>query len=67
MGLKGFHLFFIGASVLLCGWLAWYFQGIGEEAGGGYLAAAGVAAVCALALAAYGVAFVRKMRRLRIQ
>jgi hypothetical protein len=67
MGLKAFHLFFIGVCSVFCGWLAWFFQGIGEESGGGYLAAAGVAAACALALVGYGVAFARKMRRLHIQ
>jgi hypothetical protein len=64
MSLKGFHVVFISASVLLAFLLAaWCFGSAGE--GGAGRTVAGLLAVAAgLGLAGYEAWFVRRMRRL---
>jgi len=65
MSLKGFHVVFITASVLLAFLLAWWCLTEGPQpTGTGRLAAAALSVAAGLALCAYEAWFLRKMRRL---
>ena len=60
MNLKAFHLFFIAISVVLAAFVAAW--GINQ----GSTAATGLSVAGAVALIAYGMAFQRKMRSVRL-
>lgn len=62
MSLKAFHVAFIAASILLSGWVAWWATGRARGEGGGWWLLAGGGAAAAVALAVYGVWFLRKTR-----
>ena len=65
MSLKAFHLFFIGACILLAAFVATWAAGQYRELHQGVYAATAVGSVIAGAgLAVYGAAFQRKMRQL---
>jgi hypothetical protein len=65
MGLRLFHLAFIGTSVVLAGFCAAWAAGMYRaQPDVVYLAGAVLAAASAVGLIAYGAAFQRKMRRL---
>jgi hypothetical protein len=65
VGLKAFHLFFIGACVLLAAFVATWATGQYRELHQGvYVATAIGAAVTGAGLAVYGAVFQRKARRL---
>ena len=67
MSLRAFHLLFIGASVILaafCG--AWAIGQYRVEHQMGFMVTAAASLVAACGLAAYGTAFQRKMRRLKV-
>ena len=66
MSLKAFHLFFIAASILLCGVTAvWSFDRYRAAAGdGGDLALAAICAVLGATLIVYGLKVYRKFREL---
>ena len=65
MSLKGFHVLFITASILLaCGMGAWCLRHYARQEGGVYLGAALAAFVAAAALVAYEAWFLKKARRL---
>lgn len=65
MGLRLFHLFFIGVSVMLAAFCAAWATGMYRTAGDGvYLAGVIGSALAAFGLMAYGAAFQRKMRQL---
>ena len=65
MSLKAFHVVFIVASVGLAGLMAAWALGNWRAGGGGSDLAWGVgSAVTGLALTAYGVVFVRKLRHI---
>ena len=58
MSLKGFHLLFITASIVLALGLGWWCARNGQPVG------AGAAVLVAVALAAYETWFLRKTRKL---
>jgi hypothetical protein len=63
MSLKAVHVAFIALATALACWFAvWAFEGYSAGSGGGYLALAGGAAVLAVALVAYGMWFLKKMK-----
>jgi len=65
VSLKAFHLFFIGACVLLAAFVAAWAAGQYRELHQGvYVATAIGSVITAAALAVYGAAFQRKARRL---
>lgn len=65
MSLKAFHIVFIAASASLAGVMAAWALGNWRAGGGGSDLAWGVgSAATGLALAAYGVVFVRKLRHI---
>lgn len=65
MGLRAFHLFFIGLSVVLATFVAaWAGQQYQAHHTFGYALAAAAALASAGGLALYGAAFQRKTRRL---
>jgi len=64
MSLKGFHVFFITASVLLAFFFAAWCLGLGVEEGAGWRATGVASAVAGLGLAAYEAWFLRKARGL---
>jgi hypothetical protein len=65
VGLKGFHLFFIGACVLLMAFVATWAAGQYRELHQAvYVAASAGSALTGAGLAVYGAAFQRKMRGL---
>ena len=67
MGLKAFHLFFIAVSVVLAAFVAAWavnqYQTLHQVS---YAIAAALSIGAAVALIAYGAAFQRKMRRVRL-
>ena len=65
VGLKSFHLFFIGACVILAAFVAAWATGQYRAAGdAGYIATAVASTLAAAALAVYAAKFQRKMRGL---
>ncbi len=65
MGLKNFHLFFIGVSVVLAAFVAaWAGQQYRTLNSAGYIVTAIAALASGAGLAYYGASFQRKMRRL---
>jgi hypothetical protein len=65
MSLKAFHLFFIGACVLLAAFVAtWAMGQYRVQHDGGYMATVVGAVVTGVGLAVYGAMFQRKARRL---
>lgn len=65
MSLKAFHLFFIAICILLAAFVAaWATGEYRADHGGVYMLTAAGSALSGAALAFYGVAFQRKMRRL---
>jgi hypothetical protein len=67
MSLKAFHLFFIAISVVLAAFVAaWAVDQYQLTHEGAYVVAAGLSIVCAVALIAYGTAFQRKMKRVKL-
>jgi hypothetical protein len=64
VSLRAFHVVFILCALCFTGWFAWW--GVAEyRAGGGQgdLVMGVLAMVCVLLLGAYGVWFLRKLRR----
>jgi len=61
MSLKSFHAAFIVLAIALAGWVAVWAWGE-RTAGAGFLAAAVAAALAGLALVAYLVRFLKKMK-----
>ncbi|HYC53472.1 MAG TPA: hypothetical protein VEL28_00835 [Candidatus Binatia bacterium] len=65
MGLKVFHVFFIGVSALMCaGLAAWRASVFGDDGGTMVLLQALACAAAAVGLVVYGVTFLRKARNL---
>lgn len=65
MGLKGFHVVFISASVLLAfAFAGWCLGATGEAASPGRLAAGIASLLAGLGLVAYEAWFLKKMRSL---
>ena len=64
MSLKGFHVVFISASILLAFFFAAWCLGLPEHEGGGWRAAGIASAAAGLGLGAYEAWFLRKARRL---
>ncbi len=66
MNLKAFHLFFIAVSVVLAAFVAaWAVNQYQLTHLVSYALAAAASVACAVGLIAYGIAFQRKMRRVR--
>ena len=66
MGLRSFHLLFIGLSIVLAAVVAaWAGQQYQTRHAASYAVAAGAALASGLGLALYAAAFQRKTRRLR--
>ena len=61
MSLKAFHVAFIVLAIALAGWVAVWAWGE-RTAGAGYLAASVAAAVAGVALVAYLVRFLKRMK-----
>jgi len=67
MSLKAFHLFFIAiCGVLAAFCTAWAVAQYRVDPSAGYAAGAIVSSLCVVALAVYGTAFQRKVRKLSL-
>ena len=65
MSLKAFHLFFIAVSVILSAFVtAWSVNQYQAAHNSAYAVGAALSIACGIALAVYGTAFQRKMKRL---
>ena len=65
MGLRNFHLVFIGVSVVLAAFVAaWAGQQYRTFSGAGYIVTAVAALASGVGMAMYGAAFQRKSKRL---